>query len=106
VGAGACDKAYLYVSSLKKHIQIAHPKEYDESVKTGKGKYFKFGCSTSTLNPKTQLFDKGEMDSLESSISKGGSFEVSGIPPSGHILPGFTEKDQDDIKWPMFNQIL
>jgi hypothetical protein len=58
VGTGACDKAYLYVSSLKKHIQIAHPKEYDESVKTGKGKYFKIEYSPSSPNP--------EMDSIES----------------------------------------
>jgi hypothetical protein len=64
VGAGACDKAYLYVSSLKKHIQISHPKEYDESVKTGKGKYFKFENSPSSPNPEAHFFDKGEMNSL------------------------------------------
>jgi hypothetical protein len=33
-----CDKTYLYVSSLKKHIQVSHPDEYDNLVKTNKGK--------------------------------------------------------------------
>ena len=66
MGAGACDKAYLYVSSLKKHIQISHPKEYDESVKTGKGKYFKFEYSPSSLiTGGGHLIDKWEMNSLE-----------------------------------------
>ena len=65
MGAGACDKAYLYVSSLKKHIQISHPKEYDESVKTGKGKYFKFEYSPSSLITGGHLIDKWEMNSLE-----------------------------------------
>jgi hypothetical protein len=64
VGAGACDKAYLYVSSLKKHIQISHPKEYDESVKTGKGKYFKFEYSPSSPNPEAHLFEMLEMNSF------------------------------------------
>ena len=29
-----CGKAYLYFSSLKKHIKIAHPKVYGEQVIT------------------------------------------------------------------------
>jgi len=29
-----CDKAYLYMSSLKKHLVISHPKEYAAKVKT------------------------------------------------------------------------
>ena len=33
-----CDKAYLYVSSLKKHIQVSHPEEYENLIKTNKGK--------------------------------------------------------------------
>lgn len=33
-----CDKAYLYVSSLKKHIQVYHPEEYENLIKTNKGK--------------------------------------------------------------------
>ena len=32
-----CDKAYLYVSSLKKHIQVSHPEEYENLIKTNKG---------------------------------------------------------------------
>jgi len=32
-----CDKAYLYASSLKKHIQVSHPEEYDTLIKTNKG---------------------------------------------------------------------
>jgi hypothetical protein len=72
VGAGACDKAYLYVSSLKKHIQIAHPSEYDESVKTGKGKYFKIEYCPSFPNP--------EMDSFESSVFLRGFLEGSRFP--------------------------
>jgi hypothetical protein len=79
VGAGACDKAYLYVSSLKKHIQISHPKEYDESVKTGKGKYFKFEYSPSSPNPKAHLFDKLEMNSLSRNLRILGRSRISSL---------------------------
>lgn len=34
--AKPCEKAYLYVSSLKKHIQVSHPVEYEALVKTNK----------------------------------------------------------------------
>ena len=33
-----CDKAYLYMSSLKKHIQVSHPEEYENLIKTNTGK--------------------------------------------------------------------
>jgi len=33
-----CDKAYLYLSSLKKHVAISHPEENEALVKTNKGK--------------------------------------------------------------------
>jgi hypothetical protein len=96
VGAGACDKAYLYVSSLKKHIQISHPKEYDETVKTGKGKYFKFEYSPSSLTPEPHFFEKGrKLFSRKSENSwKVQDFLFNGFTPSG-----LTEKDQNETKW-------
>ena len=33
-----CDKQYLYMSSLKKHLVISHPKEYAAKVKTRQSK--------------------------------------------------------------------
>eukprot|EP00347_Sterkiella_histriomuscorum_P023997 403332659 len=31
-----CGKGYLYISSLKKHIQVSHPNEYENDIKTNK----------------------------------------------------------------------
>ena len=34
-----CDKAYLYMSSLKKHLVMSHPEEYAAKVKTKQSKH-------------------------------------------------------------------